>query len=251
MDDYITTVYDEQCADVYDQWFGAYDDATVDTLARLAHPGRALELGIGTGLIALPLAARGVEVCGIDASPAMVARLRAKPGGELIPVTMGDFADVAVEGRFSLVYIVYNTLFALLTQAEQVRCFQGVSQHLTAGGVFVVEAFVPDVAAFNRGQALNVLAVTSERIGLKVSTHDPVEQRIKSQHVVLLNCDVKLYPVEVRYAWPSELDLMAQLAGLRLKHRWSGWRQEPFAANSAKHISVYERPADGNQTITD
>src|ERR1041385_8366757 len=121
MDDYITDVYGEQCADVYDQWFGAYDDATVDMLAQLAQSGRALELGIGTGLIALPLAARGIEVHGIDASPAMVARLRAKPGGELIPVTMGNFADTAVAGEFSLVYIVYNTLFALLTQSEQVR----------------------------------------------------------------------------------------------------------------------------------
>src|SRR6185436_17433380 len=131
-----------------------------------------------TGLIALPLAARGIEVHGIDASPAMVARLRAKPGGEVIPVTMGNFADVAVAGEFSLVYIVYNTLFALLTQSEQVRCFRNASEHLIAGGAFVVEVFVPDVAAFNRGQAVNVMAVTNDRVGLKVSTHDPIEQRI-------------------------------------------------------------------------
>lgn len=240
MDDYITTVYGEDCADVYDQWFGAYDEATIDTLAQLSQQGRVLELGIGTGLIALPLAARGVEVHGIDGSSAMVARLRAKPGGEAIPVTMGNFADTAVAGEFALVYIVYNTLFALLTQAEQVRCFRSVSNHLAPGGVFVVEVFVPDVALFNRGQAVNVMAVTNERVGLKVSSHDPVEQRIKSQHVVFVNNEVKLYPVEVRYAWPSELDLMAQLAGLQLKHRWSSWRQDPFKADSAKHISVYE-----------
>lgn len=231
--------YGEACADVYDQWFGAAEEAAVETLAELARSGRALELGIGSGLIALPLAARGIELEGIDSSPAMVARLRAKPGGEAIPVQMGNFADVAVAGEFSLIFAAYNTFFALQSQEEQVRCFQNVAAHLAEGGVFVLEAFVPESANFSAG--LKVTAVTGERVGLKVSQHDPVQQRLKSQHVVIRNQEIRLYPVEVRYAWPAELDLMARIAGLRLRHRWSSWKRDEFRANSEKHISVYER----------
>lgn len=230
--------YDEACAEVYDQWFGSCEEAAVDLLAELAGAGRVLELGIGSGLLALPLAARGIDLHGIDLSPAMVARLRAKPGGEAIPVTMGNFADVAVEGEFSLIFVAYNTFFALPTQDEQVRCFQNVAAHLTGDGVFVLEAFVPQSANFTGG--LKVTAVTDERIGLKVSEHDPVRQRLKSQHVVIRNQEIRLYPVEVRYAWPAELDLMARLAGLRLRHRWSDWNRTEIGPNSQRHVSVYE-----------
>lgn len=233
--------YGERCAAVYDEWFASADGAAVETLARLARGGRALELGVGTGLVALPLAGRGVEVHGIDASEAMVSRLRAKPGGERIPVTMGDFADVAVEGSFSLVFVVYNTFFALRTQEEQVRCFRNVAERLEPGGAFVLEAFVPDVAGFSRGHNVSVITVAGDRVGLKVSEHDPVGQRIKSQHVVFVNNEVRLYPVEVRYAWPSELDLMARLAGLCLRQRWRNWQGEAFESGGAKHISVYEK----------
>ncbi|MEW6127692.1 MAG: class I SAM-dependent methyltransferase [Acidobacteriota bacterium] len=239
----VNTIYNEVCAAVYDDWFAAFDPAAIDRLAEFAGTGRALELGIGTGLIALPLARHGVEVCGIDASTAMVARLREKPGGDAISVTMGNFADVGVEGKFSLIFIVYNTLFALQTQKEQVRCFQNVSEHLTDGGVFVVEVFVPNFTFFKREQELKVTAVTSDRVGLKISQHDAVNQRIKSQHLVLINNQVKLFPVEIRYAYPAEMDLMARLAGLQLKHRWSDWQQNPFTSTSAKHISIYERRA--------
>lgn len=231
--------YNEACADVYDQWFGSCEEAAIDRLAELAGSGRVLELGIGSGLIALPLAARGIELHGIDLSPAMVAKLRAKPGGEAIPVTMGSFADVAVEGEFSLIFVAYNSFFALQTQDEQVRCFQNVTTHLAAGGTFVLEAFVPQSANFTGG--LKVTAVTDERIGLKVSEHDPVRQRLKSQHVVIRNGEIRLYPVEVRYAWPAELDLMARIAGLRLRHRWSNWERDEIRADSARHISVYEK----------
>jgi len=239
MDDPIGSTYNERCAGVYDELFGAFDAAAVDVLAELAGGGSALELGIGTGLIALPLAARGIEVHGIDASPAMVARLRAKPGGGSLPVTMGDFAEVGVAGEFALVFVVFNTLFALQTQGDQVRCFRNAAAHLAADGVFVVEAYVPD-AAFGGGP-LRVTAVESDRVGLKVSRHDPVAQRIASQHVVIRDGEVRLYPVEIRYAWPAELDLMAELAGLRLRHRWSDWNRTEFSAASTKHVSVYAR----------
>lgn len=231
--------YGEACAEVYDQWFGSCEEAAIDLLAELAGSGRVLELGIGSGLIALPLAARGVDLHGIDLSPAMVAKLRAKPGGEAIPVTMGSFADVAVEGEFSLIFVAYNSFFALQTQDEQVRCFQNVAAHLAPGGAFVLEAFVPQSANFSGG--LKVTAVTDERVGLKISEHDPVGQRLKSQHVVIRNGEIQLYPVEVRYAWPAELDLMARIAGLRLRHRWSNWNRDEIGPESERHISVYEK----------
>lgn len=194
---------------------------------------------IGTGRIALPLAGRGIEVHGIDASEAMIARLRAKPGGERIPVTVGDFADVAVEGRFRLVYLVFNTLFALPSQDDQVRCFRNVAAHLTDDGVFVIEAFVPDLARFDRGQRTCLNRVTLDEVVLGVSRHDPVHQRVDSQHVLLRADGIRLLPVSIRYTWPAELDLMARLAGLRLRDRWSGWRREPFTAGSGLHVSVY------------
>lgn len=241
MKDYIASTYGDHLADVYDQWFGAVEDAAIEVLAELARGGRALELGIGTGRVALPLAARGIEVHGIDASEAMVSKLRARTGGESIPVTMGDFADVQVDGEFSLVFVVFSTFYGLLTQEDQVRCFRNVAAHLAEGGTFVIEAFVPDMKRFNGGQELRAREVTTERVSLQASLHDPVLQRVKSQHVVFENDQAKLYPVEIRYCWPSELDLMAQLAGLRLRHRWRDWTRGEFNAASEKHVSVYER----------
>jgi SAM-dependent methyltransferase len=235
--------YDERCADVYDQWFGHFEEAAVDVLAELAGGGRALELGVGTGAFALPLAARGVEVHGIDSSREMVARLRAKPGGDAIPVRIGDFADADADGEFSLVFVVYNTLFALQTQGEQVRCFRNVAARLRPGGAFVVEAFVPDLAQLSDGRGVRLLHMTDDRVGIRIYEHDPVGQKLRSRHVVFTREGTRLFPVEVRYAWPSELDLMAQLAGLRLRGRWGGWRREEFTAKSEKHVSVYERPA--------
>ena len=243
MKDKVEEVYNQRCADVYDQWFGNFDEAAVDVLEGLAAGGRALELGIGTGAVALPLAARGVEVHGIDASPEMVAALRAKPGGAELPVTMGDFAEVSVEGEFTLIYVVYNTLFALQTQEEQVRCFRNVAARLAPGGAFVVEAFVPDLAQLSAGRGVRLMHMTDDRVGIRVYEHDPVGQKMKSRQVVFHDGGTRVFPVEVRYAWPSELDLMARLAGLRLRERWSDWRRARFDAKSEKHVSVYERPA--------
>src|SRR6266508_225429 len=243
MDAYGPASYGDQVADVYDEWHGNLPDTRdcVERLAELAGPGPALELAIGTGRVALPLAAAGVEVHGIDASERMVERLRAKPGGRDIPVTIGDFAEVAVEGAYHLVYLVYNTLFMLLSQDAQVVCFVNVAARLTPGGVFVVEAFVPDVGRFAHGQAVTAGRFSPEGVRLDLAVHDPVAQRIDSQLVLVRPEGVRLQPTLLRYAWPAELDLMARLAGLRLRNRWAGWQREPFTASAEKHVSVYER----------
>jgi hypothetical protein len=171
----------------------------------------------------------------------MVARLRTKPGGDGIPVTIGDFADVPIEGRYPLVYIVFNTLFALQTQEAQIRCFRNVAAHLAEGGVFVVEAFVPDLSRFDREQRTETERVGLDAVWLDVARHYPAEQRVDSQHVRLSEQGIRFYPVQIRYAYPPELDLMARLAGLQLRARFGGWRQEPFTAEIGMHVSLYER----------
>ena len=242
MEGYDEATYGERIAEVYDDMYEAlFDrDEVVGVLAELAGDGRALELAIGTGRIALPLAARGVEVHGIDASPAMVAKLCTKPGGDAIPVTMGDFAEVAVDGKFALVYLVFNTLFALDDQEEQVRCFRNVARVLEPGGAFVVEAFFPDVARFDRGQRMHATRVQVDKVTFDVSVHDPLAQTVLTQHVVLGQDGTALYPVALRYAWPSEMDLMARLAGLQLRSRWGGWKGEPVNPQTQKVVSIYE-----------
>jgi Methyltransferase domain len=241
MSNYLDETYGERVADVYDEWFPDCDPDAVAFLAQQAQGGNALELGIGTGRMALPLSARNVEVHGIDASVSMVGRLHEKIGSEKISVKEGDFADVSVDGRFALVYVVFNTFFALPSQEAQVRCFRNVAAHLTDSGCFVIEAFVPDVTRFTRGQSNLATRVTADRVELDMSEHHPATQRVLSQKVILRDGSIRLYPVQIRYAWPAELDLMAQLAGLRLRERWSSWRREPFTSESQKHISVYER----------
>ena len=241
MKGYDARTYGDLIADVYDELYEELDPAAaVEVLAALAGGGPALELAIGTGRIALPLAERGVEVHGIDVSEAMVERLRAKPGGDSIPVTMGDFADVGVEGRFSLVFIVFNTFFALTSQEEQVRCFANVAAKLSEGGVFALELFVPDVARFERHQSVSAPRVELDRVILDVARHEPLTQRIEAQLVSLTPGGVRLDPMHIRYAWPAELDLMARLAGLRLRERWGDWDRSAFTAESGKHVSVYE-----------
>lgn len=242
MEDYDKATYGDRIAGVYDEMYEElFDrDEVVDVLADLAGGGRALELAIGTGRIALPLAEKGVEVHGIDASEAMVAKLRTKPGGDAIPVTIGDFADVSVEGTFRLVYLVFNTLFALDTQEEQVRCFANVARALEPGGTFVVEAFFPDVARFDRGQRMHATRVQVDRVTFDVSVHDAIAQTVLTQHVVLGQDRTNLYPVALRYAWPSEMDLMARLAGLRLRSRWGGWKGQPVNRQTQKVVSIFE-----------
>lgn len=236
----------DRWADVYDEltraWMGDRIAArTVDALAQLAPGRRILELGIGTGRIALPLAERGFDVHGVDASEAMVAKLRDKPGGDAIPVSIGDFADVDADGSFGLVAVVFNTFFGLASQDDQVRCVGNVAKRLTERGVFVVEAFVPDVARFVDGQALRTSRVGSDDVWLVASTHDSVAQVIDATQIVMTEHGTRLLPVRHRYVWPSELDLMARLAGLQLHHRWAGWDRAPFAASSTTHVSVYSR----------
>ena len=218
------------------------EEETVACLARLAGNGPALELAIGTGRVALPLAATGVHVDGIEVSRAMVDRLRAKPGGDVLDVTIGDFADVPVEGRYPLVYLVFNTLFNLLTQDEQVRCFANVAEHLSDDGVFLVEAFVPTwLHRLRDDQYVDAERIEADRVTLDVGRHDPVAQILDESHVTFADGAVRVSPIVCRYAWPAELDLMARLAGLRLLSRYGGWCGEPFTATSRQHVSVWGR----------
>lgn len=245
MNDENYATYGEKIAEIYDERFAPEDaEDAASFLSGLAGSGisaRALELGIGTGRIALPLAQKGIEVHGIDASEAMVKKLRAKPGGGNIPVSIGNFADFRLEERFSLVYVVFNTFFALLSQEEQVRCFENAAWHLDEGGAFVIEAFVPDVSRFDKDQRVEARHLGGDHVILDAATHCPVDQRVASSHLVISEGGIQLYPVELRYAWPSELDLMARLADLELRHRWGGWHREPFSKASDKHVSVYGR----------
>lgn len=245
MEGYDAATYGDEIAGIYDELYGELFDVegTVDILVDLAGAGPALELAIGTGRIALPLKERGVEVHGIDVSERMVEKLRAKAGGEDIPVTMGDFADVPVYGTYPLVYLVFNTLFALPSQEDQIRCFANVAEHLAPGGTFVVECFWPDLSRFDRHQRIGVDRITRNSVELETTRHDPVNQRSESLHVVIKESGNELYPVVIRYAYPSELDLMARLAGLRLRDRFGGWRKQPFTSDSQSHVSIYEKPA--------
>lgn len=242
MSGYSAATYGDRIAEMYDQWYSSLDaEGAVQLLAELAGPGPILELGIGTGRVALPLVRRGIEVHGIEASEAMVAKLRAKPDGARIAVSIGDFADADVEGEFSMVYVPFNTIFCLLTQDDQLRCFRNVARKLSREGVFVVEAFVPDLSRFDRDQRVGLEDFAPDGIRIEASKHDRLRQRVESRHVVISQRGVEFYPLRIRYAYPSELDLMARLAGLELRERWGGWRRESFTAASTSHVSVYAR----------
>ncbi|MER5704640.1 class I SAM-dependent methyltransferase [Micromonospora sp. NPDC002296] len=215
--------------------------ATVDVLSELAGGGRALELGVGTGRIALPLAGRGVPVHGVDLSRAMVARLRAKPGGDAVGVTMGDFATTRVAGTFSLAYLVYNTIMNLTSQAEQVACFRNVAAHLGPGGRFVIEVEVPPLRKLPPGE--NVVLWHTSPTRWAYDVFDTATQACSSNYVKVVDGRGEFRSIPFRYVWPAELDLMAQLAGLHLCDRWSGWAREPFTHESTGHVSVWEKPA--------
>jgi SAM-dependent methyltransferase len=234
----VAAVYDEHSAGMFDP---AVVEPAVERLAALADGGAALEFAIGTGRIALPLSERGVRVAGIDNSEAMLARLREKPGAENIVAVAGDMAATRVDGDFSLVYLVFNTVFNLTTQDGQVACFENAARHLNSGGRFVIEARVPEVQRLGYGNT--VLPWRADPTGLSYYVYDVVTQRLSGQHYYLDNEDGALRPspTEMRYAWPSELDLMARIAGMALEHRWSGWNEEPFTALSPSHVSVYRK----------
>lgn len=238
-----TDSFGERVARTYDAEPRGDEEAAVALLAGLSGDGPALELGIGTGRLALPLAARGVRVDGIELAPAMVAALRAKPGGQDLRVTLGDMAEAAAGGPYRLVFVVFNSLFNLLGQDDQVRCFANAARHLDEGGMFLVEAFVPSfLHRLRDNQQVDAESVEVDRVRLDVARHDPVTQTLEESHVDLTHHGVQLFPVVTRYAWPAELDLMARLAGLERQHRWGGWNREPFTADSWLHVSVYGHP---------
>jgi len=236
-DEPVAARYDESSADMFDP---EVVDPVVDFLAELAGSGRALELGIGTGRIALPLAQRGVAVHGIELSKAMAARLRAKPGGEAIGITIGDFATTNVEGTFSLAYLVFNTIGNLTTQEAQVACFQNVAAHLEPGGRFVIEVGIPELRRLPPGETMRVFDASPTHWG--IDEYDVANQGLISHHFELVDGHFELHSLPFRYTWPAELDLMAQLGGMGLRERWSGWKREPFTSESRKHVSVWEKP---------
>lgn len=232
------TSFGRDVARTYDDRPRGDEDDAVAFLGDLAGDGPVLEFAVGTGRIALPLAARGVRVDGIELSADMVEQLRAKPGGDGIAVTMGDMSTVTARGRYPLVYLVFNTIFNLLTQDDQVRCFENAARHLADGGAFVVEAAVPEVWI---GQVDHARPgyVGKDRVVVDVSTYDPASQHLETNHVELSNAGIRVGPIALRLAGTGELDLMARIAGLRPVARWGGWRHEPFAASSVRHVSVY------------
>jgi SAM-dependent methyltransferase len=229
--------YDDDASGMFDP---AAVGPVVDFLQELAGKGAALELGIGTGRIALPLSRRGVRVHGIDLSEAMLARLRAKPGAEAIAVTVGDFATTSVDGRFSVAYLVFNTIMNLTTQEQQVACFENVAGHLEPGGCFVIEVGVPDLQRLPFGETFRPFHVGETHVG--IDEYDVVNQGLISHHYTRREDGrFKLSSGPFRYVWPAELDLMARIAGMTLRGRWSDWNREPFTSTSTKHVSVWER----------
>ena len=234
----VASRYDESSADMFEP---DVLDPAVEFLAGLAGDGAALELGIGTGRIALPLSKRGIRVCGIDLSEAMVAKLREKPGGEQIDVAIGDFATTRVDGTFSLAYLVFNTIGNLTTQEAQAACFGNVAAHLEPGGCFVIEVGVPGLRTLPPGERFQVFDFGPEHIG--IDEYDVGTQGLTSHHLSLRDGRWELLSMPFRYVWPAELDVMARAAALRLRERWSGWNREPFTQESTKHVSVWEKPA--------
>jgi SAM-dependent methyltransferase len=226
----------------YDDDLRGDEAETVECLAALAGRGPVLEFAIGTGRVALPLASKGIRVDGIEQSEAMVERLRGKPGGVDLDVTVGDMAAVELPGRYALVYLIFNTIHNLLTQEDQVRCFENAARHLAPDGVFVVETGVPWLGP-REGAYVEVPAVSLDEVRISPHTYDAMTQVLDINHVRLSATGITMSPISLRLVYPGELDLMARIAGLRLRHRWAGWRNEPFTHESRRHVSVYERRA--------
>jgi SAM-dependent methyltransferase len=234
----IAATYDQSAADMFEP---AKVDPVVDFLADLAFDGSALEFGIGTGRIALPLTQRGIRVHGIDLSEAMVAKLQAKPGTEQIGLTIGDFATTTVDELFSVAYLVFNTIMNLTTQDEQVACFQNAAAHLKPGGCFVIEVGVPDLQRLPPGETIRAFTVSDSRLGF--DEYDIAAQGLISHHYWIADGKAEVFAPPFRYVWPAELDLMARLAGMSLRERWGGWKGEPFTSDSTQHVSVWQKPA--------
>lgn len=240
--------YGDAFADVYDEWYADISDvdATVRTLAELAGDGPVLELGVGTGRLAIPLAAAGVEVHGLDTSAAMLSQMVAKPGGEAVHAHLGDMVRGLPDGPFQLAFVAYNTFFNLLTETDQQECFAAVAQRLCDGGVFVIEAFVPE-ATQDPAAALTVKSVTADRVVLSVSTSDPAAQRAEGQYVDITEAGgVRLRPWSIRWVTPAQLDEMAAAAGFHLLHRWEDFTTAAFDAESPRHVSVFCKGSRAN-----
>jgi SAM-dependent methyltransferase len=242
-DDFDPAAYGRHIGAVYDTLvdaaFGTDTAATVALLADLAAGGPVLELGIGTGRLAIPLAQRGLRVHGIEGSPDMVEQLRGKPGGADLPVSVGNFADTRAPGEFTLVVLAANTIYALPSQDAQVQTFVNAAAHLRPGGRFVIEAWVPDVADFRAGRALRIVSISDQRVVLEAAELDPVEQFMRTTKLFCGPDGLQAFPANHRYAWPAELDLMAQLAGMQRENRWQDWHRRPYTATSRHHVTVY------------
>ncbi|NDJ54949.1 MAG: class I SAM-dependent methyltransferase [Chloroflexi bacterium] len=243
MKGYEAETFGELNAETYDalteERMAAETRDSVQTLFELAGGGKVLELAIGTGRVAIPLAKRGLAVQGIEASEEMVAKLREKPGGSDIPVTIGDMAEVRLTETFDLVYLVFNTIFNLTTQDAQIRCFQNAARHLGANGVFVIETVVPDFSEYVDGQRIKGSWATLDAARFEIAIHDRVAQTVAFQRIIIREDGIQMTPHFMRYAWPSELDLMARLASLERRDRWAWWDRSPFTADSKSHVTVY------------
>jgi SAM-dependent methyltransferase len=238
--------FDERIAARYETYWPelfepAVVEPAVDFLTDRAGSGAALELGIGTGRLARPLSARGVRVHGIELSPAMVAQLQTKPGAEDIAVTIGDFATTKVDGQFTLAYLVRNAITNLTTQDEQIECFRNAAAHLEPGGCFVIEVYVPELQRLPPGETVHPFTATPTHLGFE--EYDVATQIAFSHHYWVIDGRLETFSAPYRYVWPSELDLMARLAGMTLRERWSDWHRAPFTSDSREHVSVWEKPA--------
>lgn len=239
MNKYTASTYGDSVADIYDQLYGEIDQDEVSTLIDLARGGRALELGIGTGRIALPLYHAGLEIHGIDASLAMTDKLKSKPGGQDIPILHGDFAEFNLDLKFDLIYVVFNPFFGLQTQSDQVRCLINIANHLSPNGVFLIEAFIPDMSRYDDNQTVRMVNITDDDLRFEVTQIDPLKQQVSSKLIHITGSGTRMYPVKLRYAWPAELDLMAKIAGLEIQHRWGSWQKNELTTKDEQHISVY------------
>ena len=241
--DYGPETYGDRWADVYDDWYGNEGnvDALVARITVLAGGGRVLELGAGTGRLALPLAARGIEVVALDASAAMLDRLNAKPGADAVTTVTGDMADVAAEGPFAVVFVAFNTFFNLTTEAEQQRCLANVARVLIPGGVFALDAFVPDETVIAPTQAVEARTVEADRVVLQATRHNVAEQLVDITTIVITEAGIRLLPLRARYATPDQIDTMATHAGLSLVERTEDWESTPFTRRSSQHVSIYRR----------
>lgn len=245
MEGFGPTTFGEQYAEEYDALHNpGTTDACVTLISEIAGHGKILELAVGTGRIALPLAKLGHDVSGFDASPDMLEKLREKPGGTALKTWVADMATFDVDAHFDFAFLVFNTLYNLTTQAAQLQCFHQVSKHLKPEGQFLVEAFMPNRETFDRNQAIRTKHVSFDKVWLEAVKHDPVEQRLDYQRIRISEDGTTLHPLPMRYVWPSEMDLMAELAGLRLVERWGNWHREPITAESEMQIALYKRIVD-------